>query len=58
MYELVRAYNDCTSMSEHSDDIVALLEAAAIYLRDRSCWSLHIYDNKHDCIVLTYYREV
>lgn len=56
MYFLTRAYTDCTSMSEHGDDIVAMLEAAAIYLRDRDCWAVSITDTKTGNLILQFYR--
>lgn len=41
-YFLTRVYDDYTTMSESSDDITALLGAAAIYLKDTSCIHLGI----------------
>lgn len=41
-YRITRVYDDTTCAQETTSDIVAALEAAAIYLRDESCWSLKI----------------
>lgn len=41
-YRITRVYDDNTCAQETTSDIVAALEAAAIYLRDESCWSLKI----------------
>ena len=60
MYMMIRAYDDCTCMTERSDNIVSLLEAAAIYLRDESCFSVKIWEElpENDTrIILNYYRR-
>lgn len=45
-YHITRIYDDDndTTMSESVDNIVAALEAAAIYLRDESCYVLEIVE--------------
>lgn len=67
-YRITRAYDDNTCAQETTSDIVAALEAAAIYLRDESCWKLMIeqlntlrYPNEKDNFTITatifdYYR--
>ncbi len=39
-YRITRVYDDTTCAQETTNDIVTALEAAAIYLRDGSCWRL------------------
>lgn len=43
-YHITRIYDDGneTTMHETTDNVVAALEAAAIYLRDESCYVLEI----------------
>ena len=43
-YHITRIYDDGneTTMHETANDVVAALEAAAIYLRDESCYVLEI----------------
>ena len=41
-YRITRVYDDCICAQETTNNIIAALEAAAIYLRDESCWSLKI----------------
>ena len=56
-YTLLRAYDDCTTMTEQGDDIVAMLEAAAIYLRDRTCMTVKIWElGNPDVFILNYWR--
>ena len=44
MYQIVIAWNDQTSKSEHIDNIISALEALAIYMRDPDCERANIYD--------------
>lgn len=67
-YRITRVYDDNTCAQETTSDIVAALEAAAIYLRDESCWKLMIeqvnklrYPNEEDdftiaATIFDYYR--
>ena len=67
-YRITRVYDDNTCAQETANDIVAVLEAAAIYLRDGSCWKLMIeqvnklrYPNEEDdftvvTTIFNYYR--
>lgn len=67
-YRITRVYNDNTCAQEATCNIVAALEAAAIYLRDESCWKLMIeqlntlrYPNMEDdftiaATIFDYYR--
>ena len=57
MYQVIRGYNDFTSTSEHTDSITSALTAAAIYLEDPDCFTVKIYDEKNEKIVLDYYRD-
>lgn len=57
MYQVIRGYNDFTSMTEHTDSITSALTAAAIYLEDPDCFTVKIYDVKNEKIVLDYYRD-
>lgn len=41
-YRITHVYDDNTCAQETTNDIVAALEAAAIYLRNESCFSLKI----------------
>lgn len=56
MYQLIRAYNDLTSVTEHCDDIVSALNAAAIYLTDSECWRVMIVNIETGAIILNYSR--
>lgn len=57
MYQVIRAYNDFTSASEHTDSIINALTAAAIYLEDPDCFTVKIVDVKNEKIVMDYYRD-
>lgn len=57
MYQVIRAYNDCSCMSEHTDSITSALSAAAIYLEDPDCLTVKIYDTRDKKFVLDYYRD-
>ena len=57
-YQIVRAYDDQTSATETAENIVAALEAAAIYLRDKSCCSLSIWELDEDIIGEIPFRKV
>ena len=57
MYQIIRGYNDFTSMTERTDSITRALSAAAIYLEDPDCFTVKIFDEKNEKIVLDYYRD-
>ncbi len=57
MYQVIRAYNDCSCMSEHTDSITSALSAAAIYLEDPDCLTVKIYDTRDKKFILDYYKD-
>lgn len=55
-YKMYTQYADGMSKQENSNDIVPLLDAAAIYLRDESCIICTIQDMITDKKVLDVWR--
>ncbi len=56
MYTVLRAYDDLTSSTEHTDNISSALSAAAIYLEDGCCFTVKIWETASGKIILDYYR--
>ena len=56
-YQLIRAYDDCSSATECADSIVNLLAAAAIYLEDTSCVKVEIVDRENNKTIMDYWRD-
>lgn len=56
MYMLIRAYTDCTSMTERAFAIEDALSAAAIYLGDKTCCKLEIYDCATGKTIMNFWR--
>lgn len=56
-YQLITIYNDDSVKTEGSNDVIALLETAAIYLRDRDCAIVKIWDDDKAEDILNYWRE-
>lgn len=56
MYQVIRAYSDFTSMTEHTDSITSALSAAAIYLEDPDCVRMIVYDTKTGKTIVDYQR--
>lgn len=56
MYQIIRAYSDFTSMTEHTDSITSALSAAAIYLEDPDCVRMIVYDTKTGKTIVDYQR--
>ena len=54
-YQMITVYGQ-SSKAECSDDIIALLQAASIYLYDQDCTMLTIYDFKEGRDILNYSR--
>lgn len=54
-YQMITVYGQ-NSKSECSNDIIALLQAAAIYLYDHDCTMISIYDFKEGRDILNYSR--
>lgn len=52
-YQMVTVYGQ-SSKSERSNNIIALLQAAAIYLHDQDCTMISIYDFKEGRDILNY----
>ena len=57
MYQIIRAYNDFTSMTEHADSITSVLTAATIYLEDPDCVRIVVYDTKTGKTIVDYQRD-
>ena len=55
-YQLVTVYEDQYSKTEGSNDPIALLETAAIYMRDPDCEAVEIYDFEKECKILDFWR--
>lgn len=55
-YQLVTVYEDQCSKTEGSNDPIALLEAAAIYMRDPDCEAVEIYDFEKKCNILDFWH--
>lgn len=55
-YTIHRAYDDCTSASEQTDDITTALNVCAIYLVDPTCVIAHIWDNQEEKFVFDFAR--
>lgn len=57
MFMLIRAYNDLTSSSERTDNIILALNASAIYLEDPECCMIKIVDMTTGKVVMDYWRN-
>lgn len=55
-YQLIRAYEDCTCMTETSDNLVRLLNATAIYMEDDTLTQISIWECGVDGYVLSWNR--
>jgi hypothetical protein len=55
-YQLVTVYEDQCSKTEGGDDLIVLLETAAIYMRDPDCEAVEIYDFEKECKILDFWR--
>ena len=56
-YQLITIYSDVTSKSECHDNAAALISAASVYLLDRNCEGVMIWDFKKKEFILKYWRE-
>ncbi len=56
-YQLITAYADCTTKTEQVEDVSAALSAAAIYVKDRDCITVKLYDNVGEEFILNYWRD-
>lgn len=43
-YHMTTNYTDGYTKDEYSDDIAAVLQAASIYILDRDCWRVAVFD--------------
>ena len=55
-YQMITVYEDCASKTEGTDDIIAALTAATVYLEDPDCIAVKIYDNEKQEWVMDYWR--
>lgn len=55
-YQLIIVWNDLSSKSENTDDIVSALNAAAIYIMDSTCIGVSIYDWQEKKTTLDWHR--
>ena len=55
-YQLITVYSDQVSKAEVTDDIISALQTAAIYLYDRNCEGVEIYDFVRGESVLNFWR--
>ena len=51
-YMIVRAYTDQTCITEHGNDLCAILSACAVYLEDPDCCFLHVIDVDTNKIII------
>lgn len=56
-YQMITVYDDNCSKSEGTNDIVAALETAAIYLRDSTCCCVKIWDDVRNEWILDYWAD-
>lgn len=57
MYQLIRAYDDCTCGTEYVNDFKAALRACAIYLEDSSCVTVKIVKCDTGELILDYWAS-
>lgn len=57
MFMLLRIYNDCTSVTEHTNDMPSALRACSIYLEAPDCIGVKIWNTKTGEEVLNYWKE-
>lgn len=55
-YMMTTAYSDCSVKSEHGNDFMSLLRAAAIYWEDPDCEYIHIWDKESGRDMLSFSR--
>lgn len=55
-YQIITVYSDQTCKAEVTNDIVSALQTAAIYLYDRNCEAVEIYDFMRQEDVLNFWR--
>lgn len=55
-YQLIVTYTNVRSKSECHDNAAALISAASVYLLDRSCEGVMIWDFKEKEFILNYWR--
>ena len=55
-YHMTTNYSDGYTKDEYSDDIVAVLQAASIYLGDRDCWRVAVFDTAQKTWVVDFMR--
>ena len=55
-YQLIVAYDDCTSKSERTNDLNSAITAFYIYVQDPTCVIVNIYDYETKRLVLQFNR--
>lgn len=55
-YQMITVYSDQTCKAEVTNDIVSALQTAAIYLYDRNCEAVEIYDLMREESVFNFWR--
>lgn len=56
-YQLITIYNDLWSKTEWHDNAAALISAASVYLLDRDCEGVMIWDFEEKEFILKYWRN-
>lgn len=56
-YTLMTLYEPDSTKTEGTNDFIAALEAAAIYLRDPDCYMVKIWDNDTGDFLLDYWKH-
>lgn len=57
MFTILRIYDDCTSGTEHTDDIPSALRACSIYLKAPDCIGVKIWDATTGKEIFNYWKE-
>lgn len=57
MYTVLRIYDDCTSITEKSENFISTLNACAIYLEDPSCEGIKVWENKTGKVIVDYWKD-
>ena len=57
MFTILRIYDDCTSGTEHTDDMPSALRACSIYLEAPDCIGVKIWDVTTEKEILDYWKE-
>lgn len=44
-YQIICAYEDCSCVTEISNDLINVLNACTVYWKDSTCFSIQVYDS-------------